>query len=218
MTMGDMHAQPEDSPDRSVATAAAPDGDPEQAPRTSNYELPSRKNTSLRNMTWALGIMMAVVAIIAVGFFGVGNDLQREVPENSRLDVAASAERAQAEVDFPVAHPALDDGWTARSARLDGADPAAWTIGYTSPAGHLVSLEEQGEVTPQLLSAQIPGSTVQEETTISGAACQVLTGEGESGTQNGIACQGEDFGILVHGTADPEELRTVMEAALTSIG
>ena len=217
-----MHAPSEPTSDRPATPAPGADetadGPVDEAPRRSNYELPNRKNTSLRNMTWALGVMMAVVAVIAVGFFGVGRDLGREVPENSTLDVAASAERAATQVDFPVAQPELGEDWTVRSARLDGSDPAAWTLAYSSPAGHLVSLEQQAEITPQLLSSQIPGSTVQEETTIDGADCQVPTGGGDGATQNGLSCQGEGWGILVHGKADAAELRTVMEASISSLG
>ena len=102
--MGDMHDAHHESPAEPERTAPpAPRPQPKSA-----YELPSKKNTVLRNMLWALGLTMAVVVVVGIGFFGVGSDLQREPLENSELDVAASAERAQRDAPFPVAVP--DDG------------------------------------------------------------------------------------------------------------
>src|SRR5690625_1200962 len=58
--MGVMHERPEDS-------APAP----QPAPKSS-YELPNRKNTSLRNILWALGLTMAIVVVVGISFFGAG--------------------------------------------------------------------------------------------------------------------------------------------------
>lgn len=198
------------SPQPTVETAA------EQAPRSS-YELPNRRNTSVRNMVWALVVIMVGVAAAAVAFFGVGTDLGREVPETSQLNVAESAERARDAVDFPVAEPALGTEWTAREARLSAADPASWEIEYTAPSGSLIALEEQAEVGAPMLSEALPGTVVEMETTIDGADCQVLSSETEGQTRRGMSCQGEGWGILVHGDVEDAELRELMEAAIASL-
>jgi hypothetical protein len=231
---GPMHdAQPE-SPDRAAsgdpsvgdettdlvkgeAVDHAADEAPVERPKSA-YQLPTKQNTVVRNIVWASVLTMAVVIVLAIGFFGVGSDLEREPLENSEVDVAASAERAQGVADFPVAVPATEDGWEVRSARFtDGTSPA-WTVRYTSPGGALVTLAEDVEISAPVLSAEMPGAGVVEETSLEGADCQVLTG-GEAGEDHlGIVCEGEDYGLLVHGAAERAELEQLMSEALANVG
>ncbi|MGP9538899.1 DUF4245 family protein [Brachybacterium sp. AOP43-C2-M15] len=197
--------------------APAPRPQPKSA-----YELPSRKNTVLRNMLWALALTMAVVVVIAIAFFGVGSDLEREPLENSELDVAASAERAGEVAPFPVAVPRLDEGWDERSARFTDGQSPRWVVQYTSPTGGLVTLTEESEVSASMLSSALPGSAVEEELVLEGAECSLLLGGEQSGEQGssvlGIACEGEDWGVVVHGGTDRAELEEVASAAIASLG
>lgn len=212
--MGRMH----DAPD---TTPAAPERNEAPAPRPqpkSAYELPSKKNTVLRNMVWALVLTMAVVVVIGIGFFGVGSDLEREPLENSELDVAASAERAQRSAPFTVAVPALGDDWTERSARFTDGESPRWVIQYSDPQEQLVTLTQETEVSAPMLSSALPGSTVVEELTIDGVQCTLLSGGPQDAPEQGISCEGEDWGLLVHGDAERAELEQLAGAALTSIG
>lgn len=204
-------------PEQAAPTAQPASPAPRPQPKSA-YELPSKKNTVLRNMVWALALTMAVVVVIGIAFFGVGSDLKREPLENSDLDVSASAERAQRSVPFPVAVPAVGEEWSERSARFaDGQDPR-WVVQYSSPQGQLVTLTEGSEVSAPMLSAALPGSAVEEELTIEGAECSLLSGGEQSSRQLGISCQGTDWGFLVHGDAEQAELEELAGAALTSIG
>ncbi|GAA4523468.1 DUF4245 domain-containing protein [Brachybacterium paraconglomeratum] len=200
--------------------AAPSDEAARPAPRPqpkSAYELPSKKNTVLRNMVWALALTMAVVIVIAIAFFGVGSDLEREPLENSELDVSESAERAQLSATFPVAVPVMGEEWSERSARFaDGQDPR-WVVQYSSPQGELVTLTEGSEVSAPMLSAALPGSVVEEELTIEGTDCSVLSGGDHGAGQLGISCQGADWGFLVHGDVEQAELEELAGAALASI-
>ncbi|MBP2383268.1 DUF4245 domain-containing protein [Brachybacterium sacelli] len=206
----------ESAEDPATSETPQPTVEPRPQPKSA-YELPSKKNTVLRNMVWALALTMAVVVVVGIAFFGVGSDAGREPLANSELDVAASAERAQDVADFPVAAPEPGEGWTERSARFTTGESAQWTVEYTSPSEHLVTLTEESEVSAPLLSSVLPGATLEEELSIDGADCQVLSG-GESGaTKRGISCQGEEFGLLVHGATDREELQALMERALAGV-
>ena len=211
---GPMH----DAPD---PTSAAPERNEPPAPRPqpkSAYQLPTKKNTVLRNMVWALALTMAVVVVIGIGFFGVGSDLQREPLENSALDVAASAERAQRTAPFTVAVPEVGNGWTERSARFTDGDSPRWIIQYSDPQEKLVTLTQESEVSAPMLSSALPGSTVVEELTIGGAECSLLSGGPQDAPQQGISCEGADFGLLIHGEAERAELEQLAGAALISIG
>ena len=190
---------------------------PVERPRSA-YQLPTKQNTVLRNIVWAIVLTMLVVIVLAVGFFGVGSDLEREPLENSEVDVAASAERAQEVAEFPVAVPATEDGWKVRSARFTDWKSPAWTVQYTSPGGALVTLAEDGEISAPMLSAELPGASVTEETTLDGADCQVLTGGNSGADRLGIACEGEGYGMLVHGEAERAELEQLMSEALAAVG
>ena len=212
-----MHdAQPE-SPDRTESPDLVESEPPVERPKSA-YQLPTKQNTVLRNILWAIVLTMAVVIVLAIGFFGVGSDLEREPLENSEVDVAATAERAQAVAEFPVAVPVTGEEWEVRSARFTDGQSPAWTVQYTSPGGALVTLAEDGEISAPMLSAELPGASVTEETTLDGADCQVLTG-GDSGADRlGIACEGEGYGLLVHGEAERAELEQLMSEALAAVG
>lgn len=203
---------PSDGP--SDGPAAQPAPGPRPRPKSS-YELPTRQNTVLRNILWALGLTMAVVVVMAVAFFGVGADLEREPLENSEVDVAASAERAQDLAAFPVAAPAPGEAWAERSARFTDGQNQRWQVQYSSPSGAHVTLTQEGELSAPMLSAALPGAAVQEDLEIEGTTCQVLAG-GDEDDRTGIACEGEGFGLVVAGTADRAELEELTAAALTS--
>ncbi len=202
--------------DGTQAEVTGADELPGERPKSA-YQLPTKQNTVLRNIVWAIVLTMVVVIVLAVGFFGVGSDLEREPLENSEVDVAATAERAQDVADFPVAVPATGEDWQVRSARFTDGQSPRWTVQYTAPGGDLATLAEDTEVSASLLSAEMPGATVTEQTSLRGAECQVLGG-GDDAEQTGIACQGEGFGILVHGAADQAELEQLMDEALAAIG
>ena len=137
---------------------------------------------------------------------------------NSALDVSASAERAQRSAPFPVAVPAMGEEWGERSARFaDGQDPR-WVVQYSSPQGQLVTLTEGTELSAAMLSSALPGSKVEEQLTIEGAECNLLSSGNQDAAQLGIACEGTDWGIVVHGDTDRTELEELASAALTSIG
>lgn len=202
----------------SPASAASPAAQSQPRPQPkSSYELPSKKNTVLRNMLWALALTMAVVVVVAIAFFGVGSNLEREPLENSELDVAASAERAQDVAPFPIAVPALGEEWSERSARFTDGQSPRWEVQYTSPSSGLITLTEQSEVSAQLLSSSLPGNVVEEEFELEGAQCSLLRGGEQDATTLGIACEGEDWGLLAHGGSDRAELEEVTSAAITSL-
>lgn len=165
---------------------------------------------------WALAVIMAFVVVLAVLFFGVGNDPDRSVPETSRLDVAASAERAARVAPFPVVEPQLPAEWTPRLAEFRGGDAPVWELRYSSPQGDLVTLLEQQQVDAALLSSALPGASVEQELEVAGVPCQQLRSTGEE-PQIGLSCQGEEWGFLVHGGEDPAQLRTLAEAAIADL-
>src|SRR5699024_112501 len=106
----------------------------------SAYELPSRKNTVLRNMVWALLLTMAVVVVVGIAFFGVGSEQEREPLENSELDVSARAERAAGVAPLCAAVSSAGEGWFVLSVSYRGGWEMSRSLEYSSPVGRLISL------------------------------------------------------------------------------
>lgn len=189
-------------------------GVPEQpvpAPRSPYAKM--AQPTAVRNVVWALSLTMAVVIVVAILFFGVGRDLQREVPENSRVDVTASAQRAQEVAPFPVAVPEVGEGWEATGARYqDGEDPR-WIIRYSAPSRGLVTMTEVTAVTPALVQDVLPGARSEGTVDVAGTACDVYVGEGDDGAR-GVACTVDGAAVLVHGQVDQGELVALAAPAL----
>ncbi len=184
------------------------------APQKSRYAS-FAENTTMRSVVWALVITLVLVAVVGMLFFGVGNDPDREVPENSRVDVAASAERAQEIAPFTVAVPALGDGWIVSNARYaDGSDPR-WTVRYSSPSGTLVTLTQAGEITPALLQDTIPGARSDGTVAVGDVTCDVYTG-GEETDARALACRADGSGLIITGKTTQAELVGVAEPALES--
>ncbi|PWH07856.1 DUF4245 domain-containing protein [Brachybacterium endophyticum] len=189
--------------------AAAPTGQRKRSP----YAM-SKGDASARNIAWALGLTLGCVGLAGVIFFGVGRTVDREVPETSRLDVGASAQRAQEQAPFTVAEPALGKDWAPRAADYEAGERPTWTLRYTAPSNSLVTLVESEEVSAADLSTAMPGARTDGETTIEGVECQKLSADGE---QSGISCQDEDWGLIIHGKTDEKELASAAKAAIGSI-
>lgn len=181
---------------------------------------------TLRNVVWALALTVAVVVIAAMAVLGVGREKEPTVPPTSRLDVAASAARAQEQADFPVAVPELGEDWEAREARLGSGEDATWQVRYTSPSGDMVTLLEGRELSASQISQELPGYTVDGDDDAAGASCQRIlvpsSGAGSDAEQEqGFACSGtadgQDWSLLVYGAAPQDELRSLTEAAISSL-
>lgn len=222
VTMGAMHQRRDDESDAN-RVGSGPTSEPQasQVPvtppaPTSPYRRPTKKNTSLRNMIWALGLTMLIVVAVGIGFFGVGSDQSREPLPNTEVDLAQTAERAQESAPYPVVVPAAGEEWSVRSVRFTDAEDR-WEVRYSSPQRHLVTMVQAPEISAPMLSASFPGAVEGEEQEIAGVPCRVLSGGTDDEPHAGLSCAGDGWGLLIHGATEPEELRELAEAAITSI-
>lgn len=183
----------------------------ELAPTKSRYAS-FAENTTMRSVTWALVITVVLVAVVAMLFFGVGNDPDREIPENSRVDVTASAQRAQDIAPFPVAVPRLGEDWTPQSARYAADDDPRWMIRYTSPSTKLVTLTQAAEITPTLIQDTLPGAHSEGTAAVGALECDVYTG-GDDADARALVCPAAGGGVIVSGKTSQDELAQVASAA-----
>lgn len=214
---------------RQVPSAAAippsHDSEPEQVPRKKR-EMPTRKNTNVRNLVWAIGLNIVVVALLAVIVVGLGTGSREAQPAQSEgVDLESSAERARDLFDFPVAAP-LPEGWVARSSQVATSEPATWQVRYTAPDGRLVTLVQQADMGPALMSRVNGSVRMREAVSMSGVPCHWLevdssgtTGaKNGEGSQVGLACQADASGVVVYGGESRESVRILAEQAVRSEG
>lgn len=202
-----------DGADAVPSSAPAPASSAPAPRKRSPYSM-SKGDASMRNIAWALGLTLGCVAVVGVIFFGVGRSVDREIPETSRLDVGASAQRAQEQAPFPVAQPALGGSWTPRAADFTAGDRPMWELRFTSPSNTLVTIVESEEMSAADLSSELPGADATGDVTIEGADCQTVSGEDD---EHGITCQGDGWAVIVHGTADDADLKAAAQATVRSI-
>ena len=193
-----------------MSEPSAPRSAPPQKPR----RLPTKKNTSVKNMAWALGLNLIVVTLIAFVVVGLGRDDKPTASAGSQLsvDVADSASRAQESLPFPVVVPELPSAWRPVEARVHGTEQQ-WSLRYSAPSGMATLWEgqEYGAALTQRMdgSLRAPGDTEQ----IHDATCEWF--ESPDGPL-GLGCDGPDYGLVVSGSASREDLKALMDAAVAS--
>lgn len=184
------------------------------APPSKQRRLPTKKNTSVKNMAWALGLNLIVVALIAFVVVGLGRDDKPTASAGSQLtvDVADSASRGQDTLPFPVVVPEVPSGWRAVDARVHGTEQQ-WSVRYSAPSG-MATLWE-GAQYDAALTQRMDGSlrTTGQKEQINGADCEWF--ESPDGPV-GLGCEAADYGLVVSGSANREELLTLMRAATAS--
>ena len=164
-----------------------------------------------------IGVLaLLIVVVVGIGFFGVGSDQSREPLPNTDVDLAQTAERAQESAPYPVVVPAAGEEWAVRSVRFTDAEDR-WEVRYSSPQRHLVTMVQAPEISAPMLSASFPGAVEGEEQEIAGVPCRMLSGGTDDEPHTGLSCAGDGWGLLIHGATEPEELRELAEAAITSI-
>ena len=192
-------------------------------------EVPNRKNTNVRNLVWAIGLNLVIVAVLAVLVVGLGDPRDSTQGDTAvpPVELAASAERAHEVLGFAIAAPE-PDGFTPRAAEVNTSEPHTWRVRYTSPQQRLITLVQQDTDGPALM-AEIDGVIRTADTeNLQGATCTwldlELRGRGSGPTAGSRAThEGKDAGLvcenglLVFGGASREDVQRLTEAALADI-
>ncbi|MGQ4518311.1 DUF4245 family protein [Dermabacteraceae bacterium CCM 9520] len=172
--------------------------------------IPTRKNTSVKNMVWAIGLNLAIVIVVAalVAFPREGNKyIQPEV------DVADTARRAQPVVDFPLVAPQTPQGFTVRQAKLATGTPVSWTLRYSADAKPL-QLVERKEATAGLVVDTLGKASSQGTVELDGVKCERFSGEAG---HDALQCAGKGWAFIASGTGGPENVEKLARAAIASL-
>lgn len=196
-----------------------------ERPQRKKRELPTKKNTSVRNLVWAIGLNLIVVAIAAVVIVGLGrNDRDTAASARSHVNVGESAARASEPLGFRAAD-VEPEGFTVREAKMSTAEPAYWEVRYTSPSGELATLL-QSRADFSSLASRVRGTARQADyLEFGGTECAKLDIEvqstkpkGKEGEAvSGLVCSAQDTTLIVYGAGDGAEHTTLMRAALDRV-
>lgn len=185
----------------------------DQAP-PKKRELPTKKNTSVKNMAWAMGLNLILAAIIAVAVVGLGRDNEQKPSAGSvtTVNIAESAGRAQETLPFPVAKPEMGEGWRPIKARQGGSgESGTWTVQQRSASGELLTFVQGSEYGPaitQLMGGEYRASG--EEQQIGGADCEWFDGDDK---RIALGCDTGDSGFVVYGGTNREDTAAFAEKA-----
>ncbi|GAA4560118.1 DUF4245 domain-containing protein [Pseudonocardia xishanensis] len=178
---------------------------------------PSRGSLRVRDMLGALVILL-VIAVVGGGVrscsFSPGGP---SVDPGAGPTVDAPARLAEfARVStFPLRVPTLPEGWRANSTDrgpVEGGG-AAVRVGYLSPAGHYLRLVQTDATEENLLVTEAGGplagtGVVQ----AAGLSWVVYRGATDQGEPFRVATSAEGVRLLVTGSGDEPEFRTLVEA------
>ncbi|UEB89162.1 DUF4245 family protein [Dermabacter jinjuensis] len=196
-----------------------------ERPQRKKRELPTKKNTSVRNLVWAIGLNLIVVAIAAVVIVGLGrNDRDTASSARPHVNVGESAARASESLGFRAAD-VEPEGFTVREAKMSTTEPAYWEVRYTSPSGELETLL-QARADFSALSPRVRGKVTQADYfEIRGTECANLEIQSPSSDANadaakpvsGIECSARETTLIVYGAGDGAEHTKLMQAALDRV-
>ncbi|MFG2551582.1 DUF4245 domain-containing protein [Streptomyces sp. NPDC048581] len=166
------------------------------------------KQKSVRNMVLSLG-----VTVLAAGVIYLFVPHEDGTPDLPRVDYRVELLTARRAASYAVAAPeGLPDTWKATSVRFKGDDFDAWHLGYHTPGGDYVQVEQSTE----------KPSTFLEEATQGGQATEVTEEIGDrtwtrytGGRYDALVHQEKGATTVVAGTGSFEQLTQMAKALKT---
>ncbi|MET9448841.1 DUF4245 domain-containing protein [Streptomyces cinerochromogenes] len=166
------------------------------------------KQKTARDMVISLALIG--IAALVVYFLAIPHD--DHSPELKRVDYRVELLTARRAASYPVAAPEdLPSTWKATSVRFQGENSDRWHLGFQTPGGQYVQVEQSTQKPSDFIDqASQGGSATKRTETIDGRTWTRYTG----GRYDALVLDGTPGSTtVVAGTGSFEELRT-MAAAL----
>ncbi|HEY8373964.1 MAG TPA: DUF4245 domain-containing protein [Pseudonocardiaceae bacterium] len=166
---------------------------------------------------------MLVLAVIAMGFAGLsrscsfspgGPTVDPEVVPT--VDPEAELSRAARDVDFPVRHPRLPQGWRANSVTTGRVEmrqdaPRMVRVGWLTDRGRFMKLVQSPAEPAVLVRAEVErDANVLGEVTVDGVRWTAYPGQRQ---EQSWVTELDGVRILITGSGSEEEFRTLAAAA-----
>ncbi|WP_029150840.1 DUF4245 family protein [Microbacterium indicum] len=202
---------------RIAAHLGRPETAEEEAARKAENSRNYRQSQNVRNLLVALGVTLAIVAVI---YFGVPRG---DVTQTADIDVAGIAETASEQYARDVVVPEMPSSWGVNAAAIDPGNPIAWGITYNSipDAPRSFARFAQGFDTTDTWAAQVLGGASPDETIeISGvewSAYEISDPSSNGNISYALGTQAGDDFLLVYGSISADDARQLAEAATQQI-
>lgn len=152
----------------------------------SGYTPPGSGPANAKNMVWAIGLNILVVAVVAAIILWPDS---KDFTSRETVDVAASAEEAAGIAPFDPAVPDLGSAWEPRSVHYDSS-AESWQITYTAPSGQSATVKQRAA--GKGLDTKLLAGAIELGSDASGAPEHCTAYEipaGDSGSEkSGMAC------------------------------
>lgn len=202
---------------RVVAELGRPETPEETAERRATARRFRIANQTTTNLVIAVGATLLIVAFLIIVV--VRPDQQTARPE---VDWRSDAAAAQADAPGLILSPVLPDGWSAnRTSYGETDDTATWTIGFLTPSGSYLALEQGFDATGQWLrtAAAVTDDDIVWQApveTIDGRDWWVLDRRDDSEAPGNhplvAATTVGAITVVLHGTASRDEIGVLVEA------
>lgn len=174
----------------------------------------ARYQRSIGGMVGAL-----IITLLAVGAFVGFRALNRDPLEVTRdpVDYLPVVAELQRQGDEPVYPSRLPDGWVATSVDLrQGATPS-FGVGMVTDADTFVGVRHGGDTLDGLLATYVDESFVEgEPATVETEVADQWRTFSDDGGDRAYAAEVGGLPLLVYGTADDEDLRTMLGLLTTA--
>jgi len=194
----------------SSATPAQPSPPTERAPRRSNY--PGTALALIGSVLGTLGIVAFLVLVV----------VRPDGMTPPRVDWVAVAAEAN---DPELLAPALPAGWTANYAeRSSDGDMPTWRIGFLSPGGAFVGMNQALDTSDAWVLAQLGDAEVGPVLDVGGLEWTTIDRRGEADAGNRAFVMiaelpgPEPRAVELYGTAPDEDFRVIAEAIGREVG
>lgn len=160
-------------------------------------------------------LIVTILAVAAfIGFRALNRDPLEVQPEAlDYLSVAAQAQQMGLEPAYPARLP---DGWIATSVAA-GREPGAWTVGMLTDAGDFVGIQQGGDTLDGLVSTYVDERAVEgDPVTLPTEVASQWRTFSDSGGDHAYAAEVGDQPLLVYGSADDADLRTLLGLLTTA--
>lgn len=203
---------------RVVAELGRPETAEETAARKAENSRKHRQRQTMMNLVYALVASLAVVLVIVLIV------PRSDTPIEPDIDVAATAERAQAAMSAPLAVPDLPEGWRANAAeirRSEADQVTAWYIGYLTPEDEFIGMYQAIEANPTLVAGLLARTRATGTTTIDGVEWTVYdnrsTSDDVGNARYGMTTEANGTTFVLLGTAAPAEFGELADALMPAI-
>ena len=198
-----------------VAELGRPETPEETAARKAETSRKHRASQTVVNLIWALvaslGVLLLAVLVV----------VRPDPPAPDPIDYAAAAAGFEGTAGSTLAAPTLPRGWTANKAELQTVGGVrTWYVGFVTPSGEFIALNQGVDANPtwqvNLLTPPdrpgLEGTGGEQLAEVPWTVYDNRTADDAGNFAYALSAEFDESVVVLHGTADANEFRTLATA------